>query len=605
VAAFNHKHVFIDPNPDPERSFAERKRLFELPRSQWTDYNLNAISTGGGVFDRFEKEIQLSPEAVKALNLQESVISGQELVKAVLRAPVDLLWNGGIGTYVKSSSERNLDVEDPANDDVRVDARELRVKVVGEGGNLGFTQLARIEYSKLGGHINTDAVDNSGGVDCSDLEVNLKILLSAAVRRGELSFEERNALLVSCSDAVCAKVLERNRSQSKILSLGVRRSRKNIDYYRGLMSQLEADGFLDREQERLPDDEALTKRSQLKAGLSRPEVAVLIAYIKISLFEALMKSSLPDEPFAERFLQNYFPPEVKNRFAADVPNHPLRREIIATQISNQLVERMGASFVYRTAQETGAPEIDIIAAFLSADQLIRASELKLKLRVMDTASSTNSHLKALLFVTSAIDSMTGWLLEHRSPSMSWNDLLERYGEPFGLLLRDTPNLVTELELRRYQEAVSRLELNGFPGELAREVASIAYATSYLDIVKISLLVSSDVISVARLYAQLAADFQITYLLEQANEIEPSDRWEALAVRSTTAELKNSIATLARRVIEEIGSPSLDAMEQYLDQRTEIIQRLRTSIREFQNRSMTIPALLVITNQLRALSKRFI
>lgn len=605
IAAFNHKHIFVDPTPDPAASFAERKRMFELPGSQWTDYDASVISKGGGVFKRSDKEIEISPEAAKALGIKQQVLSGQELIKAILCSPVDLLWNGGIGTYVKASTESNMEVEDPANDDVRVDARELRVKIVGEGGNLGFTQRARIEYSKLGGHLNTDAVDNSGGVDCSDAEVNLKILLNQEVRVGNITLDERNALLEQCADAVCKKVIARNRSQSKILSLGVRRSRKNIDYYRGLITQLENKGVLDREGEFLPDDESLIKRSQLRAGLTRPELAVIIAYIKISLAEAIMKSSLPEEPFVERFLLSYFPAAIVKRFREQTERHPLRREIIATQIANELVERMGASFAYRLTQETGAPEIDIICAFLAADTLLSADALKIELRVMDRASTTNSHLKALLTMTSALDGMTRWLLEHRNPNWSWGELIERYQEPFALLLRETEKLVTEVELRRFQESVKRLTLNGFPESLGKAVASIAYATSYLDIVQIAFGLEQNVKEVGKLYARLAAEFQTTNLLEQAADIEPNDRWEALAVRAISAELKNSIATITRSVIEEVGEPSAEAMETYLSRRTEVAQRFRQSMREFHNKSMSIPALLVLTNQLRALSKLYV
>ncbi|MCB0345915.1 MAG: NAD-glutamate dehydrogenase [Bdellovibrionales bacterium] len=605
IAAFNHRHIFIDPNPDAELSFKERKRMFETPGTQWTDYDASVLSTGGGIYNRGDKEIELSEEAARALGIKERLLSGQELVKAILCSPADLLWNGGIGTYVKSSTESNMEVEDPANDDVRVDARELRVKVVGEGGNLGFTQRARIEYSKLGGHINTDAVDNSGGVDCSDAEVNLKILLNEEVRLGKITLEERNELLEMCADSVCRKVIGRNRSQSMILSLGVRRSRKNIDYYRGLIAQLENNGVLDREGEFLPDDESLVKRSQLRAGLTRPELAVIIAYVKIALFEVIMKSSLPEEPFVERYLLSYFPAKVVQRFRAETEKHPLRREIVATQIANELVERMGASFVYRLTQETGAPEIDIICAFLAADTLLSADALKIELRVMDKASTTNSHLKALLTMTAALDGMTRWLLEHRNPNWSWGELIERYQEPFTLLLRETEGLVTEVELRRFQESVKRLTLNGFPENLAKSVASIAYATSYLDIAQIAFGLEKKVTNVAKLYARLAAEFQTTNLLEQAADIEPNDRWEALAVRAISAELKNSIATITRSVIEEVGEPTIEAMETYLSRRTEVAQRFRQSMREFHNKSMSIPAILVLTNQLRALSKLYV
>lgn len=602
IAAFNHKHIFIDPDPDPKVSIEERKRLFALPRSNWTDYNPALISQGGGVFNRLDKEIPISPEIQRALDVTENVLSGQELIRAILRAPVDLLWNGGIGTYVKASSETHLMVGDRTNDDVRIDARELRVKIVGEGGNLGFTQLARIEYSKLGGHCNTDAVDNSGGVDCSDYEVNIKILLQAPVKRGDLPLEERNELLRSLSDEVTRKVVSRNRSQSKILSLGVRRSRRNIDYYRGLISSLEAEGVLDREAEFLPDDESLSKRGSMKVGLTRPESAILIAYVKNSLCKTIYESSLPDEPFLQRYLFSYFPRVIVERFPQDTANHPLAREIIAKQIANSLVERVGSSFVYRIAEETGAPQVDIIAAFLASDAILNAEGLSRELQVMDRANTTNVYLKSLLTLTWALDAMTRWFLERRNINLTWSEIIDRYRGPVATLLDETENVFTAVELRRFEESYNQLVLNAVPKNLARAVAAIVYTTSYLDIADISTTGALDVLSVARLYGQLAAEFQITRLLEQTLEIEPADRWEALAVRALTAQLRSSIGELTKSVIAETSEVSTDGVNRYLDARKETVQRFRHSLREFHNRSLTIPALLVISNQLFALSR---
>ena len=298
IAAFDHRHIFLDPSPDPAISYNERKRLFELPRSSWQDYDPSLISEGGGVFGRDQKEIILSGAAQDALGISKLQVSCEELIRIILKAPCDLLWNGGIGTYVKAFEEDQLSVGDRHNDDCRVDARELRVRVVGEGGNLGLTQKGRIEYSRIGGRVNTDAVDNSGGVGLSDLEVNLKILFREPIEQGRLTLERRNELLLMCANDACEKILARNRSQSLVLSLAVRRSREHLGYYRGLCNALEQEGLLDRKKEFLPDDETLEKRVRLKAGFTRPELAVLISYTKMSLYNTIIKSDIPEDPFS-------------------------------------------------------------------------------------------------------------------------------------------------------------------------------------------------------------------------------------------------------------------------------------------------------------------
>ena len=602
IAAFNHKHIFIDPSPDPKLSFAERKRLFELPHSQWSDYDSSLLSCGGGVYDRTAKEIKISSEAMHVLACEDSVLSGEELVKVMLKAPVDLLWNGGIGTYVKSFSEDNIYVGDRANDEVRINARDLRAKVIGEGGNLGLTQLARIEYSKIGGHVNTDAVDNSGGVDLSDLEVNLKILLSEPLKRGEITLEERNSLLEELAEECREKVVARNMSQSKVISLAVRRSRQNLGYYRGLIAALEAEGFLDREREYLPDDETFEKRISLKAGLTRPELAVLLAYAKMSLYKTIIESSLPEEAFLQRYLKSYFPLSINDRFPADISKHPLRREIISTQIANILVESMGASFVYRTAEETGAPQTDIVLAFLAATAILEADATTKDLDVLDRVSSTRSHLNILIKFNGALDGMTRWILENRDPNSSLAEIVSVYQEPFKRLIHETEELLTDGEKSRYREACRQLIVSGVPKEVAHRVVAVAYASSYLDIAEIARVVDQDVISIAQLYSNLALTLHVRQLLEQAHELEPEDRWEALALRSQMIDLRRSVATLTRLVIQEEGDSSPEAMKRYLELRSESLDRYKASVKQFNTKQVTISALLVISNQLAALGR---
>ena len=602
IGAFNHKHIFIDPTPDAATSFAERRRLFDLPGSQWSDYSPALITPGGGIFNRSAKEIDVSAEAAKALGCAAGVMSGEELIKAILRAPVDLLWNGGIGTYVKAYEEDDIHVGDRANDEVRVNARELRVKVIGEGGNLGLTQLGRIEYSKIGGHCNTDAVDNSGGVAMSDIEVNLKILLSEPVRRGDLTFESRNALLTSLSDECCEKVVSRNRTQSRAISLAVRRSRKNLGYYRSLIAALETEGFVNRESEALPDDETFEKRMALKAGLTRPELAVLIACSKMSLFKVIMESSIPEEPFAQEYLFGYFPAVLSENFKNDIARHPLRREIIATQIANIAVECMGASFFHRTAEESGAQRKDVLAAFLAAYAIAGGEAIVSQLRTLDRVTTTRTFLVSLLQVSSALDGMTRWVLDHRDKKLGLSALVEKYRTPFESLLENTELLLTEAERSRFHETCRQLIAQEVPKELAKKVTAITHANAYLDAIEIADRIGKNPIDVSQLYTELASQLHVLQILEQVRELEPSDPWESLATRTLAGDVRRSLARLARLVIEETGSPSAAGAIQYLAKRQESFSRYRASVAEFNTKPISISALMVISNQLGALTR---
>ncbi|HCW77965.1 MAG TPA: NAD-glutamate dehydrogenase, partial [Gemmatimonadetes bacterium] len=364
VAAFDHRHVFIDPDPDPVTAYAERKRLFELGRSSWEDYDQQLLSEGGMVVPRGAKEVHLTPQASRALGVDVDVTSpldGEALIRAVLSAPAELLWNGGIGTYVKSASEAHADAGDPANDAVRLNAGQLRCDVIGEGGNLGLTQRARIEYASLGGRINTDALDNSGGVDMSDHEVNLKILLMPAVESGSLEQAERNDLLEELTEEVAELVLANNRSQSRGVSLDERRSKESIDEFRDLMLSLEKAGELDRVAEELPSTDVLIERRDRGQGMARPELCVLFAYAKLSLKAQLLSSSLPDDPVSEGYLLGYFPPKsIKVAGKERLFQHRLRREIVTAELTNDLVDLMGSAFVSRMVRDTGRSSEDVV-----------------------------------------------------------------------------------------------------------------------------------------------------------------------------------------------------------------------------------------------------
>ena len=366
VGAFNHLHIFLDPDPDPETSFLERERLFALPRSTWEDYELTLISKGGGVWPRTAKSIPLTAEVRQMLKVDSEHMTPNELIRAMLAAPVDLIWNGGIGTYVKASTETHSDVGDKANDTVRIDAPELRARVVGEGGNLGFTQLARVEYARLGGRINTDAIDNSAGVDCSDHEVNIKILLDTVVADGDLTIKQRNSLLAEMTDDVAHLVLRDNYRQTQALSNAVAQAFPMVDVHVRYMRSLELARRVDRNLEGLPGDEALAERKAAGEGLTSPEFAVLLAYTKIELYEELLGSAIAEDPYLSAELERYFPNAISERFGDRLDSHRLRREIIVNGVVNDMVDHQGTTFAYRLAEGTGAVAADIARAYTVA-----------------------------------------------------------------------------------------------------------------------------------------------------------------------------------------------------------------------------------------------
>lgn len=371
VAAFDHRHIFLDPNPQAADSFAERSRLFEIPRSSWADYNPALIGTGGGVWERTRKSIPISNQARAALGLPGHVteLTPPELIRAILRAPVDLLWNGGIGTYIKARSESHADVGDKSNDTVRVEGADLRVRVVGEGGNLGVTQLGRIEYARNGGKINTDAIDNSAGVDCSDHEVNIKILLDSMVTSGDLPVEDRNPLLASMTDDVAELVLSDNIDQNSVLGLERASAPALLGVHQRLIAALERERRIDRVLDALPDDTEMDQRRTDGEGLSSPELSQLLAHVKLALVDDLLDTDLPDsDTFATR-LPDYFPRALRTKFRAGIKAHPLRRQIVATILANDTVDNGGVTFVFRLCEETGASSTDAVRAFAAVTEI--------------------------------------------------------------------------------------------------------------------------------------------------------------------------------------------------------------------------------------------
>ncbi len=416
IAAFNHLHIFLDPDPDPASSYAERKRLFNLPRSSWTDYKPELISSGGGVFDRSAKSIKLTPEIKHILNTRKDSMVPNELIRTMLKAPVDLIWNGGIGTFVKSTQESHMDVGDRTNDSIRIDATELNARVIAEGGNLGMTQLARIEYSLQGGIVNTDFIDNSAGVDCSDHEVNIKILLNHLVAEGKMTREQRNKLLEKMTDEVADLVLLDNFDQTQMLSLETSVAQQTMDLFRQYMNDLEKAGRLDRKLECLPDEKMLLERKANNKPLTRPEIAMLLAYCKMYLKQDILATDVPDDPFFGKYLLTAFPKPLREKYLPQMQQHSLRREIISTQLCKSITDRMGINFVERLQRETGVSIAFIIRAFSIAESVYQLDEMWYQIERLEQVNQTIQY-RMMLQIYYLIRRATRWFLRNRKPNM--------------------------------------------------------------------------------------------------------------------------------------------------------------------------------------------
>ncbi|MEW6279986.1 MAG: NAD-glutamate dehydrogenase, partial [Candidatus Eremiobacterota bacterium] len=476
-AAFNHLHIFLDPDPDPAVSFRERVRMFGLARSTWDDYDKALISQGGGVFPRHAKSIQLSPRVREMLGIEAERLSGDDLVKAILRMPVDLLWNGGIGTYVKATSERNVDVGDSNNDAVRVNATELRCRVIGEGGNNGCTQLARVEYARLGGRINTDAIDNSAGVDMSDHEVNIKILLQPMVAGGKLSLEDRNALLGEMTREVNQLVLTDNYRQSLALSLAESRCKKDLGLFTSLIDYLEERGGLRRDVEFLPEARQLAERQRSGEGLTRPELAIVLAYTKMGLYRRLLETDFPEEPHFQHYLYGYFPTALAERYPREIAAHQLRREIIATQFTNKVVDVLGVTFVHRTIRNTGATPVGVVRAALMALEILNLDPLLEQVFALDNRVPAQVQYDALMAMVETVESVVNQMLLIHGVPASVSDFVKAYREPL-LEIRDRfPDLLPASEQELFLARQREFHSQGLPAELAASVATLAYLPS--------------------------------------------------------------------------------------------------------------------------------
>ena len=582
LAAFNHQHVFLDPEPDAAASFAERQRLFSLPRSSWDDYNRKVISKGGGIYPRNAKSIRLSPQAQAMLGLSNDTIAPQELIRTALRMPVDLLWNGGIGTYVKASDESHQEVGDRANDGVRVNGKELRCKVIGEGGNLGLSQRGRIEYALNGGRLNTDFIDNSGGVDCSDHEVNIKILLNSLPKQAALTTAKRDKLLVGMTDEVAALVLRDNYLQSQALSMLEARSVQDLLEHVHTIRSLELSGHLDRALEFLPSGEEIDERHKLGRGLTRPELSILLAYAKMALYVLLIDSDVPEDPYLSNELARYFPPVMQERFGRYLRQHRLRREIIATATTNSMVNRMGATFARRTQEDTGASAATVVRAFAIAREAFDMRATWSEIEALDAKINAHTQYEMMFETTRLLRFCTYWLIHRHAGELQIEQQVTRLRTGLAKLDEALPRVLSGSDLTVFQNRRERYAKAQAPEALSKRMASLAALRCGPDLVDIADHTGLPIESVATAYFKLGTALSLDWIREQIETLGVDGHWQAVA-RTT---LRDNIYDLQRKLCLQLLTESrrqapAAAVETWLAKKRAAVSHIRQTLSEMR------------------------
>ncbi|MEW5248469.1 NAD-glutamate dehydrogenase [Microbulbifer sp. 2201CG32-9] len=556
-AAFNHLHIFIDPNPDATTSFAERQRLFALPRSSWRDYETGLISKGGGVFDRRVKSIAITPEMKAAFAIEADRLNPNELINALLKAPVDLIWNGGIGTYVKASSENHGDVGDKANDAVRVDGRELRARVFGEGGNLGMTQRGRIEFALNGGRCNTDFIDNAAGVDCSDHEVNIKILLNKVVANGDLTDKQRNQLLEEMTDSVSDLVLHNNYRQTQALSVAEFQVPERLDEYRRTINALESEGRLRRTLEFIPDNEQITERHNQEQYLTRPELSVLISYVKVKLKEELLQAEIIDNAHVRQAVESAFPLELVARYRELVYEHPLRRQIVATQLANELVNNMGITFFNRLSGATGADINTIAAAYVSARDVYLMNEFQQSVASLDYQVPAQLQIELLDSMAGRVRRAARWFIRNRRGDLEPGTDNVLFGELVQRVIKALPEVLSGEPRREWESRYQTLLLEKVPEPIALLAASPTYLYSALGISQTSRTSEWPVEEVARVYFRLADTLDLQWFGNQIIALPVDSFWQAQARETSMDDLDSQLSSLAVNILRLARDADLD------------------------------------------------
>ena len=582
IAAFNHRHIFIDPDPDPAASFAERSRLFELPQSTWEDYASDCISAGGGVYRRDAKTIQLSAEARAALGIDADSLAPPDLIRAILQAPVDLLWNGGIGTYVKSSEESDSDAGDPLNDAVRVSGSELRCRVIGEGGNLGLTQLGRVEFARGGGLVNTDFIDNSAGVDSSDREVNIKILLRDAMKREMLTLAERNRLLARMTDDVAEHVLASNYAQTQALSMLTEHAAERVGEHGRLIRMLESKGLLDRALEFLPSDDRIDERRREGTGLTRPELAIVLSYAKIDLFESLVASDIAEDPHCRAELVAYFPKQIQTNFGELIPSHRLAGEITAMLIASSMINRMGPFFVLRTQEETGTEAGQVARAYATVRALFGTRQLWLDLEALDGQIQSHVQYNCFYEASRMVRRAVYWLLHRHQKRLDISGMVKAVGPPVQELLAAFPDVLCGFARRRFENDAREYEGLGLPLQTARKIATLRLMTQILDIVELAEQFPTDATTIARLYFEIGRGLRLDWIREQIEDLKSQGHWRAMARGTLRETLGREQQQLTRNLLQSAGTDTPgQALGEWMAECNPQITRMRRMFEEMQ------------------------
>ena len=606
LAAFDHRHIFIDPNPDAGISWNERKRLFDLPRSSWEDYDKSLISEGGGVYSREQKSIPVSPQARAALGIAEDLeeMTPPALMKAILKAPADLLFNGGIGTYVKAETESDADVGDRANDPVRVNGNQVRARVIGEGGNLGVTSRGRIEFDLAGGRVNTDALDNSAGVDCSDHEVNIKILIDSLVTAGKVNAADRTELLLSMTDEVGQLVLTDNEDQNDLMGTSRANAASLLPVHARMIKELVAEHGLNRELEALPSEKEIARRTEVGLGLTSPELATLMAHVKLALKDQLLSSDIPDqEAFAAR-LPSYFPSQLRDQFGSDIRSHQLRREIVTTMLVNDLVDTSGISYAYRVAEDVGVGPIDAVRSYVATNAIFGVGEVWRQIRAADVSVAVSDRMT--LDLRRLIDRAGRWLLNFRPQPLAVGAEINRFAQKVATLtpqmsqwLRGDDKAIVEKEAGEFRE-------QGVPDDLAYTVATGLYQYSLLDVIDIADIIDRDPAEVADTYFALMDHLGSDSLLSAVSRLERDDRWHSLARLAIRDDIYGSMRSLCFDVLA-VGEPDETGEEKIAEWETtnsSRVARARKTLTEIkQDEMQDLATLSVAARQIRSMVRQ--
>lgn len=588
VCAFNHLHIFIDPNPDAAKSFVERQRLFNLPRSSWEDYDAALISKGGGVFRRSAKSIKLTPQMKARFAIDADQLTPTELIHAILKAPVDLLWNGGIGTYVKASSESHADVGDKANDALRVNGSELRCKVIGEGGNLGVTQLGRIEYALHGGRSNTDFIDNAAGVDCSDHEVNIKILLNGVVASADMTEKQRNVLLESMTDSVASLVLDNNYRQTQAISLAERDVLLRAGEYRRLIHNMEASGKLNRQLEFLPSDETLLERkASHNRGLTRPELSVLVSYVKSQLKESLVDDSLASDPYINRIVETAFPAKLREDFSPQLQEHRLRKEIIATQLANDLVNNMGITFIERLSQSTGVSNVEIARSYVIARDVFAMPAYWDKVEALDYQVDASVQMDMMAQLMRLVRRASRWFARNRRGNVDAAVEIDSFRDEVAMLREKLPELVRGNQKAQMEAMLQSYLDKGVEVDLANFIAATREVYPFLGIIEAAHTLNASTEKVAELYFALSEKLELDWFAKQISDLKIDNYWQAMARESYRDDLEWQLRNLtvgAMRHICEGGD--VDAcLDRWMEQQHHLVDRWQAMLAELHATEM--------------------